>query len=246
MVTARRFMLLARVLLVPAVLIAGAALLSGAAAPQIEGCAARFAGGYAVALLAFAAFPLSRRNDLVLGLIVAAALAEVARGVLGHDFDLFRVMADAGGVLAAHIPTHIEALRKTMRETPSAPLVRRRRKGGELGWMAWLLIGGIVFATLGPQHLRPHLGDPQMERFGAFFLAAAVSVLAYPRRPITIAVLAVLVAIGLELGQLFVPGRDAAAPDAIAKALGGVCGATLAGMGLLIARGLTRGRQAAT
>ena len=94
--------------------------------------------------------------------------------------------------------------------------------------IAWALVAFIVFATLGPQSLRPHLGDPELERFGAYFVTAVAFVLAYPRRPWTIALAAVVVAAFLELGQLFVPGRDAGLPDAVAKALGGVSGAAVA------------------
>jgi VanZ family protein len=99
-----------------------------------------------------------------------------------------------------------------------------------LAWtlIAWTLVAGIVFATLGPQSLRPHLGNAQIERFGAYFVTAVALVLAYPRRPWTIALSAVTVAVLLELGQLIVPGRDAGIPDAIAKALGGVSGAAVA------------------
>jgi len=53
-------------------------------------------------------------------------------------------------------------------------------------------------------------------------------VAAYPRRPWLIAVGAAGAAIVLELGQLIVPGRDAGAPDAIAKAVGGVSGVVFA------------------
>jgi len=99
-----------------------------------------------------------------------------------------------------------------------------------IAWIliAWTLVAGIVFATLGPQSLRPHLGDAQLERFGAYFVTAVALVLAYPRRPWTIALAVVAVAVLLELGQLIVPGRDAGVPDAIAKALGGVSGAAVA------------------
>jgi len=92
---------------------------------------------------------------------------------------------------------------------------------------AWGLLGGIVLATLGPQRLRPHLGDAQLERFGAYFLTASAFVLAYPRRPLVIAVASATIAVVLELGQFFAPGRDPGFPDAIAKALGGIAGALL-------------------
>ena len=90
---------------------------------------------------------------------------------------------------------------------------------------SWALALGIVFATLGPQGLRPHVGDPQLERFCAYVVTAAAFVVAYPRRWLVVMVGMVATAVLLELGQRFVPGRDPGVADAIAKALGGVFGA---------------------
>ncbi len=102
--------------------------------------------------------------------------------------------------------------------------------------VAWSLAAFIVFATLGPQSERPHLGPAQFERFGAYFVTSAAFVIAYPRRPLLIAICVVLAAVLLELGQLLVPGRDAGAPDAMAKALGGLCGAAITAGGVEIWR----------
>jgi VanZ family protein len=90
--------------------------------------------------------------------------------------------------------------------------------------VAWALAAFLVFATLGPQSLRPHLGDARLERFGAYFVTAAAFVVAYPKRPWTIAFGVVAAAVLLELGQVLVPGRDARIVDAITKALGGLAG----------------------
>jgi VanZ family protein len=93
--------------------------------------------------------------------------------------------------------------------------------------MAWSLAAFVVFATLGPQSLRPHLPPEfgaQAERFGAYFVTAAAFALAYPTRKLSIAGLVVFAAIILEIGQAFSPGRDPGVPDAIAKALGGLAG----------------------
>jgi VanZ family protein len=98
--------------------------------------------------------------------------------------------------------------------------------------IAWALAAFIVFATLGPQSGRPHMGPAQLERFGAYFVTAAAFVIAYPRRFGLIAFSAVVAAVALELGQLLVPGRDAGASDAAAKAVGGFLGAMVcAGVG---------------
>ena len=93
---------------------------------------------------------------------------------------------------------------------------------------AWTLIAYVVFVTLGPQKMRPHLGDAQLERFGSYFITAAMFVVGYPKRPLAICAAAMAVAILLEVGQLLVPGRDAGVPDAMAKAVGGLVGAAVA------------------
>ena len=90
--------------------------------------------------------------------------------------------------------------------------------------LAWLLAAFLVFATWCPQPLRPHIGDAGIERFGAFFLTAAMFVAGYPRRAFPIAIGAVAFAVALELGQFVAPGRDPGVPDVIAKILGGLTG----------------------
>jgi VanZ family protein len=88
---------------------------------------------------------------------------------------------------------------------------------------AWLLLALVAFWTLGPLADRPRLGPAQVERFSAFFALAVFFTLAY-RRPRLVAVSLAIVAAGLEVGQLFVPGRDAGLPDALAKIAGALCG----------------------
>lgn len=89
--------------------------------------------------------------------------------------------------------------------------------------LAWGLLLLIVFWTLGPIADRPRLGPPQLERFGAYFLLGGAFSVAYAR-PRLVASALVLVAVGLEFGQLFVPHRDAGIPDAVAKATGAIVG----------------------
>jgi hypothetical protein len=95
---------------------------------------------------------------------------------------------------------------------------------------AWGMLALIAFWTLGPVADRPRLGPPQLERFGAYFVLGALFVWAYGR-PRLVASLLVAVAVGLELAQLLVPGRDAGVPDAIAKSLGAIAGAVLVAVG---------------
>ena len=90
--------------------------------------------------------------------------------------------------------------------------------------LAWMLAAALVVVTWGPQSVRPHLGEPTLERFGAFFVTAVMFVIGYPRRAASVAVGVVVFAIALELGQFIAPGRDPGAMDAIAKALGGLAG----------------------
>ena len=144
-----------------------------------------------------------------------------------------------------YAPTEVEALRRLMRERPAAAAFgrrsqdRRRPTPATIGYAAVAALGLMAmvgFATLCPPSLRPHLGDPQLERFGAYFVTAAMFVIAYPRRAVTIALAAVVVAAGLEWAQFLVPGRDAGVLDANAKALGGVAGAAAAGAGLSLWR----------
>jgi len=86
--------------------------------------------------------------------------------------------------------------------------------------VAWGLAAAVVVMTLGPVGLRPQFGHPSIERFAAYLAVGAAFSMAYPRRRVWVAVAVVCAA----FGQLFVPGRDARVPDALAKAFGAVCG----------------------
>ena len=102
-----------------------------------------------------------------------------------------------------------------------------RRLAIVVGWMAVLT---IVFATLSPIGLRPKTGHPDLERFGAFFLAGACFAIGYPRFRRWASLAIVVGAAMLEAGQLLVPGRDAHVHDAIVKIIGGIVGLTLAAL----------------
>ena len=94
---------------------------------------------------------------------------------------------------------------------------------------AWALLGLIAFWTLGPLADRPRLGPPEFERFAAYWLTGFLFSGGYRRPRLTASTLS-LVAVGLELGQLIVPGRDAGVPDAIEKVLGAVAGVVIAAL----------------
>ncbi len=91
--------------------------------------------------------------------------------------------------------------------------------------LAALGVCAIGYATLCPIGMRPHLASADQERFCAYFVLGLLMASAAPRRWIMIMGLVVLVAVGLEAGQLLVPGRDARVGDALVKAVGGALGA---------------------
>jgi VanZ family protein len=91
-------------------------------------------------------------------------------------------------------------------------------------FVAWSLALAVVVMTLGPVGLRPQFGHPSMERFAAYISLGAAFSVAYPRHRLWVALAVVCGALGLEFGQLMVPGRDARVADAMVKAFGAVSG----------------------
>jgi hypothetical protein len=89
---------------------------------------------------------------------------------------------------------------------------------------AWSLAVAIVVMTLGPIGLRPQFGHPSMERFAAYLALGGAFSLGYPRHRAWVALAVVCGAMGLEMGQLLVPGRDARVGDALVKVFGAVTG----------------------
>ena len=90
---------------------------------------------------------------------------------------------------------------------------------------AWLLLAGLVFATLAPIGLRPTSPLPvQVERIAALALVAFVFVLAYPRHIPLVASLVLGTTILLELMQLVTVSRHGALLDAVAKLVGAIIG----------------------
>ncbi len=95
--------------------------------------------------------------------------------------------------------------------------------------MAWLVLALIVFSTLSPIGLRPRLGMfVHVERFGAFAALGFLFAVVYPRRWLTVLVVAVCLAIGLEFVQTLVSDRHARWSDLGVKMAGGVFGALAA------------------
>lgn len=222
---ARRAVWLARVCAVLLALAVGAeAFCDIPGAPLEAVLALHVAALYILASAAFLALPLSRRSDLGFALIVLCAGLEVARAALGHPLRIFTLSGDLVGVLAVMAPGQLEALRHAVREPSSSKGRADRRSPRQALPLAVLLTLGVAYATLCPQDMRPQLGDPQLERFGAYFVVAAAFGCAYPRRPVVVALAMLGLAVGLEAAQALAPGRDPGVTDAVAKALGGVVG----------------------
>jgi VanZ family protein len=87
---------------------------------------------------------------------------------------------------------------------------------------AWVLFVAVVAMTVGPLSLRPQTNfSPNIERFAAYAVLGLLFALAYPRRqPWLLGLFLVATAGVLELGQLFVPHRDAHLSDFLFKAAG--------------------------
>jgi VanZ family protein len=95
---------------------------------------------------------------------------------------------------------------------------------------AWVLLGYIAFATLGPISARPTLCTPPIyERMAAFFVFGALLNLAHPRQLVLVCLIVVGSAVMLELAQLITPDRHGRILDALEKIAGG-------GAGIVISR----------
>ncbi len=112
----------------------------------------------------------------------------------------------------------------TPKPTPYEGPERRAPASRLMGLLVLALLAGIVFATLCPLDWRPHLADAALERFFAFWALGAALCLFLPRRWPAALAFVVFLAVSLEAGQLFAPGRDAHTSDATVKALGGIAG----------------------
>src|SRR3954464_3970302 len=95
--------------------------------------------------------------------------------------------------------------------------------------IAWLLTAAVTFVTLGPPSYRPHsaLGQDG-EHALAFVLVGLAFGLAYPRRRLLTAGLAVVLIGVLELLQLWMPGRHARLEDFVVDALAACAGIAVA------------------
>jgi hypothetical protein len=93
---------------------------------------------------------------------------------------------------------------------------------------AWLSLAFIVFATLSPIGLRPHVAGAGLERFSAFAATGLLFGLAYRRRLGLVVALVLCGACILEMTQLILPDRHGRLLDLFVKMAGGATGCLIA------------------
>jgi hypothetical protein len=106
----------------------------------------------------------------------------------------------------------------------------------------WILLALILFWTLSPVQLRPHVARAAVERAGAFFALAVTLGASYPRRPLLVALVICAIAVGSEALQLVIASRHARLIDAAEKLAGGLTGIA-AVVGVSRVRTLALGRR---
>lgn len=90
--------------------------------------------------------------------------------------------------------------------------------------LAWLALVAIIFVTLSPIGLRPHVGPAIAERSVAFAIAGFLFAIAYPRRIWVTLVTVLGSALVLEVLQVLTPTRHGQLLDALSKVIGGCVG----------------------
>jgi VanZ family protein len=91
-----------------------------------------------------------------------------------------------------------------------------------------LLALAVLSWTPGVYMVRTGVLSGHTEHFLAYFLSATIISAAQRRATASVWIGLMLYAVALELGQLYVPGRHAAAADFYASAFGAVAGAAIA------------------
>lgn len=92
---------------------------------------------------------------------------------------------------------------------------------------ALALLAIIIFTTLSPIQMRPHLVDANGERGLAYVLLGLALAIGFPNRLYQTLIFVVITAGVLELLQIIDPGRHARLLDAVVKALAGIIGIVL-------------------
>ncbi len=95
--------------------------------------------------------------------------------------------------------------------------------------LAWILVIGLVLATVVPASDRPETGlEHHFEHLVAFSLVGLVFALAYSLRLTVLITSGIVFALLLELAQIPLPSRHARITDFLIDALGASVGITLA------------------
>lgn len=89
---------------------------------------------------------------------------------------------------------------------------------------ALALLAIIIFATLSPIQMRPHMAEANVERALAYVLLGFALALGFPNRLYQALIFVVVTAGMLELLQVIDPGRHAHLADALVKASAGAIG----------------------
>ncbi|MER9299078.1 hypothetical protein NKI38_21665 [Mesorhizobium sp. M0621] len=90
--------------------------------------------------------------------------------------------------------------------------------------VALALLAIIIFATLSPIQMRPHLAEANVERALAYVLLGFALALGFPNRLYQAVIFVTVTAGILELLQIIDPGRHAHFADALVKACAGIVG----------------------
>lgn len=104
--------------------------------------------------------------------------------------------------------------------------------------VALALLAIIVFATLSPIQMRPHIAEATVERALAYVLLGFALAFGFPNRLYQAAIFVVAAAGILELLQIIDPGRHAHVADALVKACAGT-------VGILVGQFFVRSRRGA-
>jgi VanZ family protein len=94
--------------------------------------------------------------------------------------------------------------------------------------VALVLLAIIIFATLSPIQLRPHIFEANIERGLAYVSLGFAVALGFPNRLYEAVIFVVVTAGVLELLQVIDPGRHARLIDALVKAFAGLAGIVVA------------------
>jgi VanZ family protein len=106
--------------------------------------------------------------------------------------------------------------------------------------MAWIVLAAIVLLTIVPPGLRPTTPVPHnIEHALVFALDGLAFRIAYRGHALLLGIVALPLCAGLELVQLFVPGRHARISDFVVDAISAL-------MGIVAARLCERGRTSDT